>query len=60
MSLTNAWYTIDEAASKFGLSTQQLHKWVNEGLVRTEGNNGKETLLNGDDIEQKLHLIPSV
>lgn len=33
--------------------------WSN-GLVRTEGNNGRAFLLNGDDIEQKLNLTPSV
>lgn len=60
MSLTKSWYTIDEAASKYGLSTKQLQKWVDGGLVRTEEDNGKATLLNGDDIELKLQLVPSV
>lgn len=60
MSLTKNWYTIDEAASKYGLSTQQLQKWVDAGLVRTEEDKGKETLLNSDDIEQELRLVPSV
>jgi DNA-binding transcriptional MerR regulator len=60
MSLTKNWYTIDEAASRYGLSTRQIQKWVNEGLVRTEERRGKVTLLNGDDIEQKLNLVPSV
>ena len=60
MSLTKSWYTIDEAASKYGLSIKQLQKWVEDGLVRTEGENGKVTFLNGDDIELELHLVPSV
>jgi DNA-binding transcriptional MerR regulator len=60
MSLTKNWYTIDEAASKYGLSTQQLQKWVDGGLVRTEEDKGTVTLLNSDDIEQELRLIPSV
>ena len=60
MSLTNSWYTIDEAASKFGLSTEHLQEWVDNGLVRTEGNNGRVILLNSDDIERQLKMSPSV
>jgi len=60
MSLTNSWYTIDEAASKFGLSTEHLQEWVDNGLVRTEGNNGRVILLNNDDIERQLKMSPSV
>lgn len=60
MSLTKNWYTIDEAASKYGLSTNQLQKWVDDGLIRTEEGKGKECLLNSDDIELELQLIPSV
>jgi predicted site-specific integrase-resolvase len=60
MSLTKNWYAIDEAASKYGLSMQQLQEWVDNGLVRTESSLGKVTLLNSDDIEQKLNLTPSV
>jgi len=60
MSLTKNWYTIDEAASKYGLTTKQLEKWVDAGLVRTEEEEDKVTLLNSDDIEQELRLIPSI
>jgi ribosome assembly protein YihI (activator of Der GTPase) len=60
MSLTKNWYTIDEAASKYGLTTKQLQKWVDAGLVRTEEEMDKVTLLNSDDIEQELRLIPSI
>ena len=60
MSLTKSWYTIDEAAAKFGLSIKELQEWVDRGLVRTEEHKGKAIQLNGDDIEQELHLIPSV
>lgn len=60
MSLTKSWYTIDEAVSKYGLSAKQLQKWVEDGLVRTEGEKGKDTMLNGNDIELELHLVPSV
>jgi DNA-binding transcriptional MerR regulator len=60
MSLTKDWYTIDEAASKFGLSTSQLRQWVDGGLVRTESTTDNVDLLNGNDIEQELRLVPSV
>jgi hypothetical protein len=60
MSLTKSWYTIEEAAAKFGLSTEELQESVNLGLVRTEEHKDKAIMLNGDDIEQQLNLIPSV
>jgi hypothetical protein len=60
MSLTKSWYTLDEAAAKFGLSTEELQEVVNLGLVRTEEHKDKPIMLNGDDIEQQLNLIPSV
>ncbi|MDD2309949.1 MAG: MerR family transcriptional regulator [Desulfuromonadaceae bacterium] len=60
MSLTKSWYTFDEAASKFGVSTKQLQIWVDNGVVRTEDGKSKITMLNGNDIELELHLVPSV
>jgi len=60
MSLTKSWYTVEEAASKYGVSDKQLLQWVEDGLVRTEGDKGKATLLNGDDIELELGLVSSV
>ena len=60
MSLTKSWYTFDEAVSKFGISIQQLHRWVEEGVVRTEKHEGEVIMLNGDDIEQELCMVPSV
>jgi hypothetical protein len=60
MSLTKNWYTVDEAASKYGISGQQLLDWVENGLVRSEGGEGDAGLINGDDIEMELNLSPSV
>jgi len=60
MSLTKTWYTVDEAASKFGVSVQQLLEWVEDGVLRSEGDKGKVVLLNGEDIERALNLTPSV
>lgn len=60
MSLTKSWYTVDEAASRYGISIQQLLGWVENGLVRSEDNKGKVILVNGDDIEMELNLTPSI
>ena len=60
MSLTKNWYTADEAASKYGISVQQVLLWVETGLVRSEGDEGDANLINGDDIEMELNLTPSV
>jgi hypothetical protein len=60
MSLTKSWYTVDEASSKYGISIQQLLDWVENGLVRSEGDEGDTGLINGDDIEMELNLTPSV
>ncbi|MGD0585515.1 MAG: helix-turn-helix domain-containing protein [Oryzomonas sp.] len=60
MSLTKSWYTVDEAASRYGISVQQLLNWVEDGLVRSEGTKGKVIMVNGDDIEMELNLTPSV
>ena len=60
MSLTKNWYTFNDAASKFGVSIEQLQDWVFKGLVRTEEGRDKILLLNSDDIEQELNLTPSV
>jgi predicted site-specific integrase-resolvase len=60
MSLTKNWYTIDEAVSKFGISGKQLQEWVEDGVLRSEGGKGEVIRLNGEDIERKLNLTPSV
>ena len=60
MSLTKSWYTFDEAVFKFGISFQQLNQWVDGGLIRTEKREGAVIMVNGDDIEQELCMVPSV
>lgn len=59
MSLTKSWYRVEQAAAKYGLSVAKIDEWVALGLVRTEDADG-EKLVNSDDIEQELHLVPSV
>ncbi|GFE62591.1 helix-turn-helix domain-containing protein [Geobacter sp. AOG2] len=60
MSLTKTWYTVDEAAAKFGVSTKRLLEWVENGVLRSEGEKGKVVRLYGEDIERELNLTPSV
>lgn len=59
MSLSKTWYTMEQIAAKYGIKVEQIDKWVERGLVRTEENNG-ELLVNCHDVEQELHLIPSL
>jgi uncharacterized membrane protein len=60
MSLTKSWYTVDEGASMYGMSVQQLLGWVGNGLVRSESDKGGVIMVNGNDIEMELNLTPSV
>ena len=60
MSLTKSWYTIEEAVSKYCLSPGELQEMIDGGLVRTEEQKGKVVMLNCDDIEQQLNMVPSV
>lgn len=59
MSLIQSWYTIEEVESKYGIHPAQLQQWVENGLVRTEDNEGV-TMFNAYDIEQEMALVPSV
>ncbi len=60
MSLTRSWYTIEEAATKYGLTKEQIKLWIDRGLVRTEGQKGDVVMVNINDIEQELRLVPSL
>jgi predicted site-specific integrase-resolvase len=60
MSLTQSWYTIEQAAAKYGLATEQIKVWIDRGLIRTEGHKGDVIMVNINDIEQELHLVPSI
>jgi len=60
MSLTQSWYTIEDAAQKYGLNTAQIKLWVDQGLVRAETQKGTPLLVNINDIEQELRLVPSI
>ncbi len=51
MALVKTWYTIDEAAAKYGVAREQILEWVEEGLVRNEREGERVVRVNIDDIE---------
>ncbi|KAF0218450.1 MAG: hypothetical protein FD174_2911 [Geobacteraceae bacterium] len=57
MSLVKTWYTLDEAESKFGVQKHLILKWVEEGLVRSEQEEGRVVRVNSDDLELKAREL---
>ncbi|GLI39908.1 MerR family transcriptional regulator [Geobacter hydrogenophilus] len=57
MSMDKTWYTLDEAAAKFGVPTARILSWVEDGLVRSEDEGGKVVRVNGDDLELKVEEL---
>lgn len=57
MSLVKKWCTLDEAESKYGIKKALVLKWVEEGIVRSEGQKGKVINVNVDDLERKLEEL---
>jgi hypothetical protein len=55
MSLGKTWYTVEEATEKFGVAQEQLLMWVSVGIIRTEKETDQMMLINGDDLDLKLH-----
>lgn len=60
MSLVKTWYSVEEAAAKYGLNPARIYAWVEDGLVRAEEKKGKVLQVNGDDIERELQMTASV
>ncbi len=57
MSLLKNWCTLDEAESKYGVKKALILKWVEEGVVRCEEQDGKISRINMDDLELKIDEI---
>jgi len=54
MALVKTWYTLAEAADKYGAPLERIKDWVAEGLVRTEtGADGVERV-NVDDLRVEV------
>ncbi len=51
MSLMKTWYTPEEAEAKFGIDKDKILEWVDEGLVRSEQEDGQVMRVNIDDVQ---------
>ncbi len=57
MSLVKTWYTVEEAAAKFGVPSARILEWVDEGVVRSEDEGKNVVRINADDLQLKLEEL---
>lgn len=60
MSLSNSWYTLEEAEAKFGLQRSLILEWVDKGVVRAEEAGGKVLRVNVDDMDLKVQEMTGI
>ena len=54
MALVKTWYDPDAASDKFGVPSEVILEWVEEGLVRCERENEKVVRVNIDDVKLEM------
>jgi predicted site-specific integrase-resolvase len=60
MSFEKTWYTLNEAAEKFGMEKGQILKWVEDGLIRAEESDEKVVRVNVDDLDLKVQELTGI
>ena len=54
MALVKTWYETEEASAKFGVPSEVILEWVEEGLVRCEREEDKVVRVNIDDVKLEM------